>query len=64
MHTLTKGNVSIIANYIKKSTRNAQFIIISLRNHMFELADLLVGVYKVDNASKNAVVDPQLHPVK
>ena len=40
-------NVSIIANYIKQRTRNAQFIIISLRNNMFELADRLVGIYKV-----------------
>merc|ERR1740138_1443273 len=31
-------NVSIIANYIKERTKNAQFIVISLRNHMFELA--------------------------
>ena len=37
-------NVSIVANYIKERTRNAQFIIISLRNYMFELADRLVGV--------------------
>ena len=28
-------NVSIVANYIKKRTKNAQFIIISLRNNMF-----------------------------
>ena len=38
-------NVSIVANYIKERTRNAQFIIISLRNNMFELADRLVGIY-------------------
>ena len=30
-------NVSIVGNYIKERTRNAQFIIISLRNNMFEL---------------------------
>lgn len=30
-------NVSIVANYIKDRTKNAQFIIISLRNNMFEL---------------------------
>ena len=35
-------NVSIVAHYIKERTRNAQFIIISLRNNMFELADRLV----------------------
>jgi structural maintenance of chromosome 4 len=40
-------NVSIVANYIKARTKNAQFIIISLRNNMFELADRLVGIYKV-----------------
>ena len=40
-------NVSIIANYIKQRTKNAQFVIISLRNNMFELADRLVGIYKV-----------------
>lgn len=27
-------NVSIVANYIKDRTKNAQFIIISLRNNM------------------------------
>ncbi|KAL3899166.1 MAG: hypothetical protein SGCHY_002240 [Lobulomycetales sp.] len=32
-------NVSIVANYIKERTRNGQFVIISLRNNMFELAD-------------------------
>jgi hypothetical protein len=36
-------NVSIVGNYIKERTRNAQFIVISLRNNMFELADRLVG---------------------
>eukprot|EP00794_Sanderia_malayensis_P006418 gene6418-7150_t len=36
-------NVSIVANYIKERTKNAQFIIISLRNNMFELSDRLVG---------------------
>jgi structural maintenance of chromosome 4 len=39
-------NVSIVAHYIKERTKNAQFIIISLRNNMFELADRLVGIYK------------------
>ena len=40
-------NVSIVAHYIKERTRDAQFVIISLRNNMFELADRLVGIYKV-----------------
>ncbi|CAG8672447.1 4640_t:CDS:2, partial [Scutellospora calospora] len=42
-------NVSIVANYIKDRTKNAQFIVISLRNNMFEMADRLVGIYKTNN---------------
>ncbi len=30
-------NVSIVGHYIKDRTKNAQFVIISLRNNMFEL---------------------------
>lgn len=45
--------MSIVAHYIKERTRDAQFIIISLRNNMFELADRLVGIYKTDNATKS-----------
>ena len=41
--------VSIVAAYIKERTKNAQFIVISLRNNMFELASRLVGVYKTNN---------------
>jgi len=51
-------NVSIVANYIKERTKNAQFIIISLRNNMFELADRLVGIYKTKNCSKSVAIDP------
>jgi structural maintenance of chromosome 4 len=51
-------NVSIIANYIKERTKNAQFIVISLRNHMFELADLLVGIYKTHDVSKSVAICP------
>jgi structural maintenance of chromosome 4 len=38
--------VSIVAHYIKERTKNAQFVIISLRNNMFELADRLVCEFK------------------
>lgn len=41
--------MSIIASYIQQRTKNAQFIVISLRNNMFELSARLVGVYKVNN---------------
>ena len=51
-------NVSIVAHYIKERTKNAQFVIISLRNNMFELADRLVGIYKTDNATKSVAINP------
>ena len=49
-------NVSIVAHYIKERTKNAQFIIISLRNQMFDLASMLVGIYKTDNTTKTVRV--------
>ena len=51
-------NVSIVGTYIKERTRNAQFVIISLRNNMFELADRLVGIYKTHNATKSVAINP------
>jgi structural maintenance of chromosome 4 len=41
-----------VGDYIKKRTKDAQFIIISLRNNMFDLADKLVGVYKTFDQTK------------
>lgn len=52
-------NVSIIANYIKDRTKDAQFVVISLRNNMFELADRLVGIYKTENATKSVTINPK-----
>ncbi|KAG8744660.1 hypothetical protein FRC10_009693 [Ceratobasidium sp. 414] len=50
-------NVSIVANYIKDRTKDAQFIIISLRNDMFELSHRLVGIYKTANATRSVCID-------
>ncbi|ROW00099.1 hypothetical protein VSDG_03577 [Cytospora chrysosperma] len=50
-------NVSIVANYIKERTKNAQFIVISLRNNMFELAARLLGVYKVNHMTKSVTIE-------
>lgn len=50
-------NVSIVANYIKDRTKNAQFIIISLRSNMFELADFLTGIYKVDDCTDSLTIE-------
>ncbi|XP_037281483.2 structural maintenance of chromosomes 4-like protein gluon [Rhipicephalus microplus] len=52
-------NVSIVGYYIKERTRNAQFIIISLRNNMFELSDRLIGIYKVHNCTNSCTVNPR-----
>jgi len=46
-------NVSIVGNYIKERTKNTQFLIISLRNNMYELSDMLIGIYKTYNSTKS-----------
>ncbi|GFR00649.1 structural maintenance of chromosomes protein 4 [Trichonephila clavata] len=51
-------NVSIIGSYIKDCTKNAQFIVISLRENMFMLADHLIGIYKTKNCTKNVYFSP------
>ncbi|KTW26551.1 uncharacterized protein T551_03468 [Pneumocystis jirovecii RU7] len=53
-------NVSIIANYIKDRTKNAQLIVISLRNNMFELAARLIGIYKTENKTKSVTLENKL----
>jgi len=52
-------NVSIVASYIYEQTKNAQFIIISLRNNMFEIADRLLGIYKTHNTTKSVGINPK-----
>ncbi|KAI1893723.1 hypothetical protein AGOR_G00126620 [Albula goreensis] len=53
-------NVSIVAFYIYEQTKNAQFIIISLRNNMFEMADRLIGIYKTHNTTKSVAINPKI----
>lgn len=57
-------NVSIVAFYIYEQTKNAQFIIISLRNNMFEIADRLIGIYKTQNTTKSVATNPKILAVK
>ncbi|KAG7215613.1 hypothetical protein INR49_022139, partial [Caranx melampygus] len=52
-------NVSIVACYIYEQTKNAQFIVISLRNNMFEIADRLIGIYKTHNTTKSVGINPK-----
>ncbi|KFM62010.1 Structural maintenance of chromosomes protein 4, partial [Stegodyphus mimosarum] len=46
---LDKRNVRIVSYFLKERTKNTQFIIVSLRDTMNELADHLVGIYKINN---------------
>jgi structural maintenance of chromosome 4 len=57
-------NVSIIGNYIRERTQNAQFVVISLRSGMFELADCLVGIYKTKQRTKSVCLDGKFMSLK
>ena len=56
-------NVSLLGHYIKERTKNAQFIVISLRNNMFELADRLVGIYKTHDVTSCNLYCPLIRVV-
>ena len=47
-------------NYIKERTKNTHFVIISLRNNMFELTNRLVGIYKANNWTESVTLNPHL----
>lgn len=52
-------NVAIVAQYIQQETqRGTQFCVISLRNNMFELADKLIGIYKLGDCTRVLPLDP------
>ncbi|EDO08586.1 RecF/RecN/SMC (structural maintenance of chromosome) N terminal domain family protein [Babesia bovis T2Bo] len=51
-------NVSIIAQNIRERTKDAQFIIISLRSQMFELCNQMVGIYKTADVTKSVCINP------
>jgi RecF/RecN/SMC N terminal domain len=55
-------NASIVANYIKDRTKNAQFIIISLRNDMFELSHRLISIYKTSNPTRSQDLRNEFQP--
>ena len=50
-------NVSIVASYIKERTKNAQFIVISLRNNMVSQSDIEDLVTYADSISLNSLRD-------
>ena len=52
---LTGGQVSIVASYIKERTKNAQFVVISLRNNMVSRFHLIVkGTLTLIRLSSNS----------
>ena len=48
---LDHSNVAVVARFIKQRTKNSQFIVISLRNHMLEMSYKTIGVYKIQDLS-------------
>uniref|UniRef100_A0AC35GPB2 Structural maintenance of chromosomes protein n=1 Tax=Panagrolaimus sp. PS1159 TaxID=55785 RepID=A0AC35GPB2_9BILA len=52
---LDARNVMLIAHFVKERAETAQFIIISLREQMFNLADRLIGIFKVNDCTQNVV---------
>jgi structural maintenance of chromosome 1 len=62
---LDNANVTRIANYIKKSAGpNFQFIVISLKNSLFEKSDALVGIFREQrqNSSRTVTLDLREYP--
>ena len=62
---LDVANVNRIATYIKNHAGpNFQFIVISLKNTLFEKSDALVGIYREQqaNSSKTVTLDLREYP--
>ena len=53
-------NVAIVAKYIREKAKNCQFIIISLRNNMFDCAQKMVGIYKTYDVTKTLTITPKM----
>lgn len=61
---MTVTNTNTLFTHSQERTKNAQFIIISLRNNMFELADRLVGIYKTSDVTKSVAINPSAFALK
>ncbi len=51
-------NVAIVGKYIREKAKNCQFLIISLRNNMFDLSQKMVGIYKTFDVTKTLTINP------
>jgi structural maintenance of chromosome 4 len=58
--SITDSATKQVLENTAKAARNSQFIIISLRNNMFELADKLVGIYKTHDVTQTITINPAL----
>ena len=56
---LPTASPSLTFGFYQERTKNAQFVIISLRNNMFEIADRLVGIYKTNDITKSVTINPK-----
>ena len=50
-------NVKMIARFVKQKTTNSQFIIISLRDNMYQAANRLIGVSKINEMASCVVIN-------
>lgn len=57
--SLDHHNAAILAHYISTEAQNAQFVVVSHTNHVFELAQKLIGVTKINNCTKTLVFEPK-----
>lgn len=62
---LDNSNVNRLANYIRNNcNENFQFIVISLKNSLFEKSDSLIGIFRnqSENSSKTVTLDLRSYP--
>ena len=56
--SLDKKNAAVVAQYIKLQAKNAQFVVISHTNNVFEASDSLIGVIKIQNSAHALIFAP------
>lgn len=57
---LDAGNVEKLASYLRKNSRTCQFVVVSLKDHLYHVADMLVGVMKDKERESSKVVTMDL----
>ncbi|RNF20253.1 putative structural maintenance of chromosome (SMC) family protein [Trypanosoma conorhini] len=57
---LDAGNVEKLANYMRKNCNTTQFLVISLKDQLYHVADMLVGVLKNKQKESSSVLTMDL----